>query len=314
MARETFEDWIPVETGSTAIQALVRASVVERIGRPEPMASDTKQVPRSGNFAIAAVAKGAAYGETAGANDYVELIARKAGGVLRVAEEDLLDSSVDILSTKRNDASRNMAVFFDNATLGTSATENGTTVLYTSVYKAVRTNETATGYTADTNYVSGASATYDNLSTTLAKLEDSVWFDEGQIFIAASPALKSSLRLIRDTTGVPIFEQAQGAEGSPDRVFGYPINWTLGARVSGVNTQAPTGNPLMIIGNRDLLIKGMAKLSPTIASTNPGFAIQRANNGVGFLTDEALMKAAMRRGFKVGAVPAFAVFERLGAV
>jgi HK97 family phage major capsid protein len=309
VARETFEDWIPVETGSTAIQALVRASVTERLGRPEAMASDTKQVPRSGNFAIAAVAKGAAYGETSGTNDYVELIARKAGGVLRVAEEDLLDSSVDILSTKRNDAARNMAVFFDNATLGTSAAENGTTVLYTSVYKAVRTNETAVSYTADANYVSG-SATYDKLSETFGNLEDSIWFDESQLFVAASPAFKESFRNIKDTQGNPIFSQAQGAEGTPDRLFGYPVNWTLGARVSGTNTQAPTGNPLLIVGNRDLLIKGMAKLSPTIATPNPGFALQRANNGVGFLTDEALLKAAMRRGFKVGAAPAFAVFEK----
>ena len=309
MARETFEDWIPVEPSSNVIQALVRASVTERLGRPEAMASDTKQVPRSGNFAIAAVAKGAAYGETAGTNDYVEIIARKAGGVLRVAEEDLLDSNVDILDTKRQDAARNMATFFDNATLGTSGTENGTTVLYTSIYKAVRTNETATSYTADTNYVSG-SATYDNLSLVLAKLEDSIWFDESQLFIAASPAFKSVMRGIKDTTGVPIFQQAQGAEGTPDRLFGYPVNWTLGARVSATNTQAPTGNPLLIVGNRDLMIKGMAKLSPTIATPNPGFALQRANNGVGFLTDEALLKAAMRRGFKVGAVPAFSVFEK----
>jgi len=309
VARETFEDWIPVEPSSNVIQALVRASVTERLGRPEAMASDTKQVPRSGNFAIAAVAKGAAYGETAGTNDYVEIIARKAGGVLRVAEEDLLDSNVDILDTKRQDAARNMATFFDNATLGTSGTENGTTVLYTSIYKAVRTNETATSYTADTNYVSG-SATYDNLSLVLAKLEDSIWFDESQLFIAASPAFKSVMRGIKDTTGVPIFQQAQGAEGTPDRLFGYPVNWTLGARVSATNTQAPTGNPLLIVGNRDLMIKGMAKLSPTIATPNPGFALQRANNGVGFLTDEALLKAAMRRGFKVGAVPAFSVFEK----
>lgn len=309
MAREDFENWIPVELGSTAIQALVRASVTERLGRPENMSGDTKDVPRSGNFSIAAVAKGAAYGETAGTNDYVELIARKAGGVLRVAEEDLMDSTVDILATKRNDAARNLAVFYDNATLGTSGTENGTTILYTSVYKAVRTSESATSYSADTNYVSG-SATYDNLSTTLAKVEDSIWFDESQLFIAASPAFKAAFRGIKDTTGAPIFQQAQGAEGTPDRLFGYPVNWTLGARVSGTNTQAPTGNPLLIVGNRDLLIKGMAKLSPNIATPNPGFALQRAINGVGFLTDEALLKAAMRRGFKVGAVPAFSVFEK----
>lgn len=307
MARETFEDWVAVETGDVAIQALVRASVTERLGRPEIMNSDTKQVPRSGNFAIAAVAKGAAYGETAGTNDYVEMIARKAGGVLRVAEEDLLESGVDILATKRADAARNMAVFFDNATLGTSATANGTTVLYTSVYKAVRTTDANVSYTADTNYT-GGSATYANLSTTFGKVEDSIWYDESQLFVAASPAFKAVFRNITDTQGRPILQEGN-ADGF-DRLFGTPVEWTMGARVSATNTQAPAGNPLLIVGNRDLLIKGMARLSPEIATPNPGFALQRARQGVGFLTDEALLKAAMRRGFVVGATPAFAVFEK----
>ncbi len=311
MARETYEDWIAVETGDRAIQALERASVTERLGRPENMSSDTKQVPRSGNFAIAAVAKGASYGETSGTNDYVEMIARKAGGVVRIAEEDLLDSSVDILATKRVDAARNMAIFFDNATLATSAAANGTTVLYTSVLKAVRTNDSNVGYVADANYVSG-SATYANLSATLGKVEDSVWFQEDQVFVAASPAFKAVFRNIVDTNGRPIFIESGGGTqtDAQDLLFGYPVAWTMGARVSATNTQAPTGNPLLIVGNRDLLIKGMAKLSPFIATPNPGFALQRANTGVGFLTDEALMKAAMRRGFVVGAPNAFAVFEK----
>jgi len=311
MARETFEDWVAVETGSTAIQALVKASVTERIGRSENMASDTKQVPRSGNFAISNVAKGAAYSETAGTNDYVELIARKAGGVVRIAEEDLLDSSVDILATKRNDAARNMALYFDNATLGTSAASNGTTVPYESVYKAVRTTDSNVSYVADANYVSG-SATYLNLSNTLAKVEDSIWFDDSNIFVAASPAFKAVFRNIVDTNGRPIFIENGGGtqDDAGDTLFGRQVNWTMGARVSATATSAPAGNPLLIVGNRDLLIKGMAKLSPNIASPNPGFALQPGRSGIGFLTDEALMKAAMRRGFKVGAAPAFAVFEK----
>jgi HK97 family phage major capsid protein len=310
VARETFEDWIPIENGDKAIQALNRGSVTERLARPEPMGSDTKWVPRSGTFAVSAVAKGAAYAETAGTNDYVELIARKAGGILRVAEEDLGgDSPVDIINTKKTDASRNLGYFFDNATLGTSAAANGTTVLYTSVLKAVRTTDSNVSYTADANYVSG-SATYDNLSNTLSKVEDNIWFDDSQIFVAASPAFKAALRGVKDTAGNPIFQETPVAGKTVATLFGYEINWTVAARVSAVNTQAPTGNPLLIIGNRDLLIKGMAKLSPQIANSNPGFAIQRAATGVGFTTDEALLKAAMRRGFAVGAANAFAVFEK----
>jgi len=307
VARETFEDWIPIEGGDRAIQALVRASVIERLGRPEAMATDTKWVPRSGNFAIAAIAKGGTYGETSGTNDYVELIARKCGGVARLAEEDLMDSPVDLLATKRADASRNMAIFFDNSTIGCSAAGNGTTVPYTSIYKAVRTNDTNVSYTADDHYVSG-SATYDNLSATVGKAEDSIWFDESQIFVAASPAYKAVFRGIKDNNGTPIFQQGTG--GSPDMLFGYGVEWSMGARVSASATSAPTGNPLLIVGNRDLAIKGNAKLTPYIATPNPGFALQRANTGIGFLTDEALLKAAMRRGFAVGAPNAFAVFEK----
>jgi HK97 family phage major capsid protein len=314
VARLDFENWIPVEQGSTAIQALVRNSVVERLARPEPMASDTKQVPRAGGFDIANVAKGAAYTETTGLADYVELIARKAGGVMRVAEEDLLDSSVDILATKRNDAARNMAIYFDNACLGTTAAANGTTVPYTSVYRAVRSNDSGTAYTADANYTATAGAvTYDNLSALIGKLESSIWFDEGQLTVIASPAFKAAFRGIKDTTGTPIFSQSTGAEGTPDRFFGYNVEWSLGARTSATATQSPAGNPLLIVCNRELMIKGMARLSPSIVTPNPGFALQRAVNGVGFLTDEALMKAAMRRGFVVGAPNAFAVMELTAA-
>lgn len=311
MARETFEDWIPIENGDQAIQALNRGSATERLARPERMGSDTKWVPRSGQFAVSSVAKGAAYTETSGVNDYVELIARKAGGVVRIAEEDLLDSPTDILATKRVDAARSLGIFFDNATLGTSAAQNGTTVLYDSVYRRVRTADANVGYTADANYVSG-SATYLNLSNTMGKVEDSIWFDESQLFVVASPAFRAVFRNILDSQGRPIFVEAQGmGDGTtPDTLFGKPVTWTMGARVSATNTQAPVGFPLLIIGNRDLLIKGMAKLNPTIASPNPGFALQRANSGIGFLTDEALMKAAMRRGFAVGAPNAFAVFEK----
>lgn len=326
MARESFGTggtlgWIAVESGDVAIQALMQNSAVESLGRPEPMSSDTKQVPRSGDFAIAAVAKGGTYGETSGVQDYVQLIARKAGGVLRVAEEDLTDAGPDILETKRFGAARNMAKFFDNATLATSAAENGTTVLYTSVYKALRTTNSASGgfaYTADTNYVafnrtttaSGALG-YSVLSNAMGLYEESDFYDEGQGFVIASPAWKAGLRNIVDSFGRPIFNETAVIDGiQRDTLFGLPVTWSQAARVSAVNTSNPTGNPLLIMGNRDFLIKGMANLSPEIASPNPGFAIQRARQGVGFLTDEALLKAAMRRGFVLGTEKAFVVVER----
>jgi HK97 family phage major capsid protein len=307
MAREDFSDWVVVQKGDVAISALAKTSAVEALGRPEQMISNTKDVPRSGDFAIAGVAKGGTYGETTGTDDYVQLVAQKVGGAIRVAEEDLLDTQVDILSTKRNDAARNMAKFFDNATLGCSGTYNGTTVLYTSVYKTIRTNDSNVSYTADDNYLSG-SATYDNLSATLALVEDSDFFDEGDMVCIASPAYKQVFRGIKDDNGLPIF--VLGTAGTPSTLFEYPVFWSQGCKVSATNTAAPTGNPLLIIANKMLLINGMARLSPEIANPNPGFAIQRARNGIGFLSDVALMKAAMRRGFRVGHPDGVAVFEK----
>lgn len=311
MARETFEDWIPVELGSDVLQEIARVSVTESEAHEEPMASDTKQIPRSGEFAIAAVAKGAAYGETAGTNDYVELIARKAGGVVRIAEEDLTDTvtAERTLAVKRVDAARNMAKFFDNATLATTAAANGTTVLYTSVYRSVRTNDSATGYTADTNYTSGA-VTYDLLSSWLADAEESVHFDDSQAFIAMHPAFRAAFRGLKDSQNNPIFVDPQGSTSSPPTLWGYRVRYSFGLKTSATNTTSPSGNPLMIMCNKRLMLKGMARLSNQIASTNPGFAIQRAASGVGFLTDETLMKAAMRRAFAIGYPQAFSVFEK----
>lgn len=323
MARETFgTGWIAVETGDVAIQALMTNSATEALARPEPMATDTKQVPRSGEFDISSVAKGASYTETTGVNDYVQLTARKAGGVLRVAEEDITDTGPDVLATKRVGAARNMAKFYDNATLGTSGTENGTTILYTSVYKALRTTNSASGafaYTADANYrainfsttASGA-AGYIALSNVLAIYEQGDFYDEGNTIVIASPFWKQAFRNVVDSQGRPIFHEAMNQGRPTATLFGFPVTWSMGARVSATNTSRPTGNPLLIIGNRDFLIKGMANLSRQIATPNPGFAIQRAANGVGFLTDEALMKAAMRRGFVLGTENGFALAEKTG--
>jgi HK97 family phage major capsid protein len=307
MARESVDNWLAVEKGDVAIQGLVATSVIEAIGRPEPMATTTKDVPRSGDFAIAGIAKGGTYGETSGTNDYVELVAKKVGGAARFAEEDLDEGPVDVLATKRRDAAKNMAKFFDNATLGCSAAASGVTVLYTSAYRALRSNDSNVGYTADDNYTSGA-VTYDNLSAALGLVETSDFFDEGEIVVIAHPAFKQSLRGVKDDNSLPIFVQHR--EGTPGTLFEYPIYWSLGAKVSATNTYAPTGNPLLFVANRQLLIKGMARLSPRIATPNPGWAMQSAMNGIGFLTDELIMKMAMRRAFAVGDPRGVAVFEK----
>lgn len=319
MARETYENWIADEKATDVIQVPNKGSAVELVARTEVMATDTKQVPRSGGFTVATVAKGAAYSETTSTNDYVELIARKIGGVERVAVEDLRDSSVDILAAKRVDAAVAMSKFFDNAALGVSAAGNGTTVPFTSVYRTVTQADSAVGYTANANLFATAGAvTYAKLVQVLGAVGATDWADD--LVVIAHPSFRFDL-LGLTGNNVPLLQNAvtEGWEGT--QILGVPTVWTTGAKVSATATSATStasgvagtaGNPLLIVANRNLLIKGVANL-PGVTNGAPGYAFQEPNNGSGFLTDEALMKASMRRGFIVGNVNGVAVLEKTSA-
>lgn len=300
VARNTFEAWIPEEYGSTVIQRVQDTSAVEALGRSEPMGTDTKHVPRAGDVDVAVVPKGNAYDEDVATNDEVLLTAVKFGKVIRVADEDLQDiGSAKIVEGKKLNWATGFGVLFDNATLGVTAAANGTTIPFTSVYKAVRTTNAATSYTADNNYVSGT-ATLTSLSNTLAKVEGSNYFSEADIVVIAHPTFRSALRGVVDTTGRPIFNESPA--GTPDTLFGHPIRWSLGAKTHATATKSPTGNPLLIVANRNLLIVGKR--------SGPESVLAGADTGAAFLTDEALLKMRARRGFVVGNENGVAVFEK----
>jgi HK97 family phage major capsid protein len=312
MARQTFEDWIPEEWGGAVVTKIRAVSAVESLARHEPMTTDTKHVPRSGGMGfVGAVAKGAAYGEDTAANDDVLLTARKLGRVVRIADEDLKDTAqvANIIETKKTDWARSYAIGFDNATLGVTAAENGGTIPFTSLYKALRTTNSDTSYTADDNLISSASGTaltYANLSDLFGLVEDSNYWADSEMAVVAHPAFRKSLRGILDTENNPIFNEssagvAGGGQGVISTVFGMPIRWSLGAKTHATSTDAPTGNPLMFVGNTQYLIVG--------DRSGPESMVAGADTGAAFLTDEALLKVRARRGFAVGDENAWAVLE-----
>ncbi len=155
MARATFEGWLPEEKDSSVITRINSVSAVEAVARRLPMNSTTKSFPRDGGMDVGEVAKGAAYGEDTSANDEVTLTAKKFGKAIRIAEEDIDDSVADILNTKKNSWGGSYARFIDNACLAVTAAV-GAGVPFTSVYRAVRSADAATGYVADTNYTATA--------------------------------------------------------------------------------------------------------------------------------------------------------------
>lgn len=306
MARQTFESWIPEEYGGPVVRKITETSAVEALARVEPMASDTKRVPRSGGMTFSgAIGKGVAYPEDASTNDDVVLTARKLGKVLRVADEDLKDTAqvANIIQTKQLDWARSYAVGFDNACLGVTAAENGTTVPFTSVYKSLTTTNAATGYTANANLVQTAGAlTYIDLSDVLARVEGGNFWADGDAFVIAHPAFKALMRGLMGSDGHPIFNEYTTANGElVSNLMGVPLRWSRGAKTNATASDNPSGNPLLIVGNRELLIKG--------DRSGPEYQLAGADSGAAFLTDEALLKVRTRRGFAVGDENAFAALE-----
>lgn len=315
--RQDYDVWKAVEWDGDAIKALTHTSVIESEARPVVMQSDTKRVRRTGDFDVAGVQKGSEYGYDQQVVDYVELIAQKVGGLRKIAEEDLsgeVEGGAEILGDSEAQALSSLAQTFDQGCIGTTAARDGVSVLWNSIYYDLST--AAAGlpmgpYAAGANIIqwdqsdvtASGSAGYDFISNWLELYENGPYFDEMNTLIIASPAWRGVLRKVKDGNGRPYWEDGQPTIG------GYRVRWTTGARKHATTTRTPTGSPLMVVANRQLLLNGKARLSPEIAGSNPGTALQRAKNGAGFTSDEALFKAAMKRGFRLGEPRGAAILE-----
>jgi HK97 family phage major capsid protein len=307
---DIINDWIPIEWDSDVIKRVQMDSAVERWGYPVKMASATKRVLRSAGLTVTA---GTTYTADASTNDYITLTARRFISQFVVDEDDLADaeSIVDVLNTKGMDWAISYADTFDNACLAVSGTENGTTVPFTSVYKALRTTNSAVSYTADDNYLSwdddkiaiastpDGTSLYEKLSALLKKVETGQFWSLADSLVIAAPGWRDALRLATDAQGRPIF--IQGVAGTPDTLFNIPIQWARGCKVSATMTGAPTGNDVLIFCNRQYMKRG--------DRTSPESLIDQARAQDS--TDDTAAKFRVRRGFGVAHEKAFSLLERL---
>lgn len=294
--------WIPEEEDSQVSMRVNQSSATLAFARHTPMGTDLKNIPRSMGLDVTGVAKSAAYDEDTSTRDTLILVAKKAGARVDIADEDNADSQVNVVNQSLLDWAISYAKYFDNATLAVTAAESGATVPYTSVYKAVRTTNATTDYTADDNYVAtatGSALTYDDLSEVLGKVETGDYFEDTATFVAAHPAFRERLRNIKDNEDMPVFVRGQqGDAGSPDTLFGHPIVWTLGAKTSAVATAEPEGNPILVVGNRNYLHVGDRSGPESMLSTENRF-----------INDELVLKIRARKAFVIGHEKAFAVLE-----
>jgi HK97 family phage major capsid protein len=307
-ARNTYEAWLWEDFGSDVIQKVNQVSAVEALAQRIPMKSQTRSTPRSGGVGIEIIAKGGAYGEDGSNNDDVILSAQKFGKAVRIAEEDIDDTLADVINTKLSDWATSYAKGLDNACLAVTAAKGTTGCKFDSLYYQLTQANATTGYSANNNITKTGSGgtTYNSLSGVLSKVETSDYWTEGDGWWIAHPAYKGKTRDIKDNNERPIFMEssngtAGGAQGMPDRILGYPVKWSLGARTSAVPTATPTGNPLAIFVMPQLLLLGIR--------SGPESVYIDGRSGLAALTDESILKLRARRGFNIGIEFAFSVHE-----
>lgn len=312
-AEANFDKWIPEEFGSSVITRVLQTSAIERYAQHIPMGTQTRSTPRSGGVAVGIVSKGGTYAEDVTTNDEVVLSVQKFGEAIRIAEEDINDSLADIITTKQNDWATSYAKILDNACLGVTVAKASTGCKFDSLYYMLTQTDSSTGYTANANLTQtatgGPQVTYAQLSSVCGVYEQGDYYEEGSSLIIAHPKYKAQLRTVVDSQSRPIFQEgtagvAGGGQGDAiDTLFGsYPIKWSLGARTSAAPTQAPTGNPLLIVCNPRFLMLGVR--------SGPESVFIDGRSGLGALTDESLLKMRSRRAFNIAHQNAFSILEQ----
>lgn len=285
--------YILEEQGSSVIQALQANSAVESFARREAMASRTKSVPRFVADAPEVVAEGATIPEANATLDEVVLTARKYAKIFHVSEEDINDSLVDVLNTYKVEWASKFARKFDNACLGvTDAADGDDGQPFTSLYRAVSPGS------AGANLIqTGGALSFADINTALGIVEDSDKFDAANTVFMAHPKMLAELRGMVDGTGQLVLPNPIAA--TPGSLFGYPLVVSYGAATSTSATANPTGNPLLIVGNRNMMINGVRGGVESVVSRDAEFS-----------KDGVLLKTRIRRGFAVADADAFAIVEK----
>jgi len=310
-ATDNFDAWVPVEYAADVIQKVKQTSVVEAYAQEVLMSTNSRSTPRDTGSDIDHTAKGGSYNEDTNANDQVTLTAQKFTRAYRLAEEDLNDSLANIINSKQNAWGTAYAKKLDNSCFGVTAARATTGMAFDSLYYLLTQNDTNTSYTANANITTSAAApSYAEYNTSLGLYEAGDYFDEGETIAIAHPDFKQSLRGVLDGQQRPIFQESSGGfpgggQGrTPAMIFGYPVRWSLGARLNATPTAKPTGHPLMVFCNPLYMLLGKRTTNPTNPAGTPEFQVIPPNIS---LTDEAVLKGRARRAFAPAVEQAFSI-------
>lgn len=288
--------YILEEQGSVVIQDLLANSAVESFARRENMASRTKSVPRFVADAPVVVAEGDEIPAASTTLDEVVLTAKKYAKLFHISEEDINDSLVDVLTTYKREWASRWARKFDNACLGVTAVGDGDDGQpFNSLYYSVAQ------YNSGSNKIATAGALeFADISNALGLVENSAKFDAANTVFMAHPKMLAHIRNLVDGTGKLVLPNPM--DKTPGSLFGYPLVVSYGAATSAAATDTPAGNPLLICGNRQMLINGVRGGVESVVSRDAEFA-----------RDGVVLKTRIRRGFAVADASAFAIVEKTNA-
>lgn len=279
--------WIPEPKSSEVLTKVYAESAVEAVARRINMTAPTMSVPRFESDGADIVAEHAEIPVQEATLDEVTLRAVKFANRFVISVEDQRDALVDVLQAKKLAWANSFARKLDNACLGVTADQSGVTVPFQSVYNAA---EDAGNVTETAGPLE-----YEMLNELFGAIEEGDY--NGNLIVIAHPIFKASLRNLKDAAGDRVVSDPLGA-GVPT-IFGHELRWSTGARTSTAPTDKPTGNPLLIVGNRDHMILGVRDGIESQVSDQPRWE-----------TDEVELKMRARRGFVPATGEAFHVIEK----
>lgn len=294
MAHVNADAWIPEEYDSQVVTRVNQNSAVEALANRKAMGSNTIEVPRMGAVSVDVVPKGTDYTDAEPTLDVVTLTTRKFGKTFTITEEDLGDTLADVVGGYQDEWALSYARKLDNAAIACTGTENGTTVPFTSLYKAAGSGQKVS---------SAGAVTYAKLSQVFGVYEGGDYANDADTVVVAHPYFKNVFRSIVDDQNRPIF--LERLDGTPSTLFNVPVTFSYGLKLSATATDAPTGtigaagtagNPILVVGNRQHLLLGVR--------SGPESAI-----GEEFRSDEKILKVRARRGFAVTRTEAFGILE-----
>lgn len=283
--------WIPVDYASDVLLKDIQTSVVEQVARIERMTTDQRKVLRFADSGVDVVAEGATIPLNDPNLDYVLLDAFKFANRYAFSSEDTEDQIVDAAAKARASWLSNFAVKLDNAVLGVT----GTGGPFESVYKTLSDYDTAnTSPGAHVVQTAGA-LTFEDLEKVFGDMEAN---QKGQLVAIAHPSLKMSLRSLKDAAGTYVVDPDTRLGEAVPTVFGHELRFSYGARTASAATDAPTGNPLLVVANKSNLILGVRSGPESQFSTEAQWE-----------NDNVELKMRARRAFVLAEADAARVIE-----